>query len=80
MKIFNFNYCKVHEFFDEATQLKAFIAIHQLVDGRSIGGCRMLPYQSEVEALKDASRLAVAMSAKTAIAQIPFGGAKAVLI
>lgn len=71
---------KTYEFFDQATQLKAFISVHQLVNGASIGGCRMLPYANEELARADAERLANTMNIKTTLAELPFGGAKAVLM
>jgi leucine dehydrogenase len=66
--------------FDEASGLKALVAIHAARDGRACGGCRMRPYQDEGEALDDVLRLSRAMSYKAAMAGVPVGGAKAVII
>ena len=65
---------------DEATGLKAIVAIHNLKRGPAIGGCRMIAYQTIDKAYEDAFRLAHMMSFKAAINNLPHGGAKAVLI
>jgi leucine dehydrogenase len=70
----------VHAFFDAASGLKCFIAIHSTARGPAAGGCRMWPYASEQAALDDALRLSRAMSYKNAVADIPLGGGKAVII
>lgn len=58
----------------------AFVALHSLRDGMAFGGIRILPYTSEADALQDAQDLARAMTAKLRIAEVPGGGAKAVLM
>ena len=70
----------VHAFFDAASGLKCFIAIHSTARGPAAGGCRMWPYESEQAALDDALRLSRAMSYKNAVADIALGGGKAVII
>ncbi|GAC1413598.1 MAG: leucine dehydrogenase [Candidatus Doudnabacteria bacterium] len=60
--------------------LKGFIAIHTTKPGSALGATRMYNYSSEEEALKDAMRLAKNMTYKCAIANLPHGGGKAVLI
>lgn len=65
---------------DPASGLKAAIAIHSTVDGRAAGGVRMRPYASDAEAIRDAARLARAMTIKYATMGIPLGGAKAVIV
>lgn len=65
---------------DAATGLRAIIAIHSTVRGPAAGGCRMWPYATLDEAVGDALRLSRAMSYKNAMAELPFGGAKAVII
>ncbi len=65
---------------DEATGLKAIIAIHNTVLGPSLGGTRMWPYQSENDALKDVLRLSRGMTYKSALAGLNLGGGKAVII
>ncbi len=72
---------QVSLFSDEASGLRAIIAIHTTAPfGTSGGGCRMWPYASDEEALRDALRLARHMSYKLALAELPAGGAKAVVI
>ena len=70
----------VHAFFDEASGLKCFIAVHSTALGPAAGGCRMWPYATEQEAIDDALRLSRAMSYKNAMADIALGGGKAVII
>jgi len=65
---------------DKETGLKAIIAVHNTNLGPSLGGCRMWPYASSAEALTDALRLSAGMSYKAAMANIPQGGGKAVII
>ena len=62
------------------TGLKAIVAIHNSNLGPALGGCRMLPYKNEEAALCDVLRLSRGMTYKCAIAGIPFGGAKSVII
>ncbi len=66
--------------FDEATGLRSIIAIHSTVLGPAAGGCRMWPYASTSEAITDVLRLSRGMSYKNAMAGLPFGGGKAVII
>lgn len=65
---------------DAETGLKAIIAIHSTALGPALGGCRMWPYDSEREALDDVLRLARGMTFKAAVAGLPMGGGKAVII
>ncbi len=67
-------------FNDEATGLKSIIAIHSTAFGPAAGGCRMWPYATEEEALRDVLRLSRGMSFKNAMAGLPFGGGKSVII
>lgn len=66
--------------YDHASKLNAIIAVHNDNRGPAIGGCRIFPYRSNDEALRDVLRLSRGMSYKTAIADIPYGGGKAVII
>jgi len=66
--------------FDEATGLKAIIAIHNTVLGPALGGTRMWNYTSEEEALTDVLRLSRGMTYKAAISGLNLGGGKAVII
>jgi leucine dehydrogenase len=70
----------VHTFFDEKTGLKSIIAIHSTARGPAAGGCRMWDYASSEAALTDALRLSRGMSFKNAMADLDFGGGKAVII
>ncbi|MDG1707786.1 MAG: Glu/Leu/Phe/Val dehydrogenase dimerization domain-containing protein [Emcibacteraceae bacterium] len=67
-------------FDDKETGLKAFIAVHDTTLGPGAGGCRMWPYENEMDALNDALRLSRGMSYKNAMAGLPLGGGKAVII
>ncbi len=66
--------------YDEATGLKAIIAIHNTVLGPSLGGTRMWMYKSEADALNDVLRLSRGMTYKAAISGLNLGGGKAVII
>jgi leucine dehydrogenase len=65
---------------DELTDLRAIIAVHSTALGPAAGGCRMWNYASTAEAVTDALRLSRGMSYKNAMAGLPFGGGKAVII
>ncbi|GKW50143.1 Glu/Leu/Phe/Val family dehydrogenase [Halomonas sp. NCCP-2165] len=65
---------------DEASGLKAIIAIHNTHLGPALGGLRVFPYASDGEALSDVLRLSRGMSYKSALAGLPLGGGKAVII
>ena len=65
---------------DEATGLRAIIAVHSTVLGPAAGGCRRWSYISEADALTDALRLSRGMTYKNAVAELPFGGGKAVIL
>lgn len=65
---------------DNATGLKAIIAIHNTVLGPALGGTRMWNYTSELEALNDVLRLSRGMSYKASITGLNLGGGKAVII
>ena len=58
----------------------AIIAIHDISLGRALGGCRMAWYPNESEALTDVLRLSRGMTFKNAIADLPLGGGKSVII
>jgi len=60
--------------------LNAVIAIHNLTLGPALGGCRFIDYENEEQAITDALRLAKGMSYKAALARVPQGGGKAVII
>ncbi len=70
----------VHFFHDAATGLRYLVAIHDTTLGPAIGGCRMWPYASSTEAIRDALRLSRGMTYKAALAGVPYGGGKSVVI
>ena len=65
---------------DKASGLRAIIAIHNSNLGPALGGCRMWPYANDDEALRDVLRLSRGMSYKSALARLPLGGGKAVIM
>ncbi|MBH1989425.1 MAG: Glu/Leu/Phe/Val dehydrogenase [Myxococcaceae bacterium] len=65
---------------DRESGLKAIIAIHNTTLGPALGGCRIWPYSSEEDALRDALRLSRGMTYKSAAAGLNLGGGKAVII
>lgn len=65
---------------DNATGLRAIIAIHNTVLGPSLGGTRMWNYRNELEALNDVLRLSRGMTYKSSVAGLNLGGGKAVII
>ena len=65
---------------DEATGLRAIIAIHDTTLGPALGGCRMWPYASEEEAVLDVLRLARGMTYKAAVSGLDLGGGKSVIL
>jgi valine dehydrogenase (NAD+) len=62
------------------SRLHAAIAIHSTVRGPALGGTRIRVYPDLDSAVREACNLAEAMSLKNAVAGLPFGGGKAVLI
>ena len=65
---------------DAATGLRSIIAIHDRTLGPAVGGCRVFPYAGEADALTDVLRLSKGMTYKCALAGLPFGGGKSVII
>ena len=65
---------------DNATGLKAIIAVHNTVLGPALGGTRMWTYKNEMEALNDVLRLSRGMTYKNSISGLNLGGGKAVII
>lgn len=76
----SFNFGDLHIKIDHETGLFAIIAIHNRKLGPALGGCRFIEYASKGAAIVDAIRLARGMSYKAAIANLPLGGGKAVII
>jgi leucine dehydrogenase len=56
------------------------VAVHSTVRGPSLGGCRMWTYADGRAAIRDALRLSRAMTFKSAVAGLPLGGGKGVIM
>ena len=65
---------------DDECGLRAIIAVHSTHLGPAAGGCRLWHYAKDDEALTDALRLSRGMSYKNAMAGLPLGGGKAVIL
>jgi valine dehydrogenase (NAD+) len=65
---------------DDATGLRAIIAIYSTALGPALGGTRFYPYASEGAALDDVLNLSKGMAYKAALAGLDLGGGKAVII
>jgi leucine dehydrogenase len=65
---------------DQASGLCAIIAIHSTHLGPAAGGCRFWHYADPSDALTDALRLSRGMSFKNAMAGLPLGGGKSVIL
>ncbi len=65
---------------DEATGLKAIIAIYSSALGPALGGTRFYPYATEQDALEDVLNLSAGMAYKASLAGLDLGGGKAVII
>ncbi|MEO1039266.1 MAG: Glu/Leu/Phe/Val dehydrogenase dimerization domain-containing protein [Pseudomonadota bacterium] len=74
------NHEKVLFVSDEASGLKAILAVHSTVRGPAVGGCRMWSYDSSNDALTDVLRLSQGMSFKNIMADLPIGGGKSVIM
>ncbi|MEI6417382.1 MAG: Glu/Leu/Phe/Val dehydrogenase dimerization domain-containing protein, partial [Verrucomicrobiota bacterium] len=84
MNFFNNSAFNKHEqvsfFYDQVTGLKAIVAIHNTNLGPALGGCRMWDYASDEDALYDVLRLSQGMTYKAALAGLPLGGGKSVIM
>jgi leucine dehydrogenase len=65
---------------DQASGLRAFIAIHDTTLGPALGGVRVWPHPTENEAVMDVLRLSRGMTYKSAAAGVHFGGGKGLII
>lgn len=70
----------VHFVHDRASGLRAIIAVHSTHLGPGAGGVRFWHYADPGDALRDALRLSRGMSFKNAMAGLPLGGGKAVIL
>ena len=74
-----FDHENVFYYEDNKTGIKSLVAIHDSSKGPAIGGCRFKEYDSFAEGLNDVLRLSRGMTHKNNVAQIPFGGGKAII-
>jgi valine dehydrogenase (NAD+) len=64
---------------DQASGLRAIIAIYSTALGPALGGTRFYPYASEADAVHDVLELSRGMAYKNALAGLDHGGGKAVI-
>ena len=74
------NHEGVYTFSDPKSDLQCFVAVHNTNRGPASGGTRFWTYANDSEALTDVLRLSRAMSYKNAMAEIPLGGGKGVIL
>ena len=65
---------------DPAIGYRGIIAVHSTALGPAVGGTRFWNYASDEDALSDALRLSRGMTYKTALAGLPLGGGKSIII
>ena len=65
---------------DEAAGYQGIIAVHSTALGPAVGGTRYWGYKTEDDAMTDALRLARGMTYKNALAGLPFGGGKSIIM
>ena len=70
----------VHFVTDRESGLKAIVAVHSTHLGPGAGGTRFWHYAKTADAVADALRLSRGMSYKNAMAGLPLGGGKAVIL
>jgi len=78
--LFSHGFGSAHVFVDPRSGLRSVIAIHNTRHGAAIGGSRFVTYASDEAAWLDAIRLARGMAYKAAVAGLPLGGGKAVIM
>lgn len=61
-------------------EYRGFVAIHSTALGPAVGGTRFWNYPDDEAAIKDLLRLARGMTYKNALAGIPFGGGKSIVL
>ena len=79
-KITNSDHEKVVLGRDPENGYTGIIAIHSTVLGPAVGGTRFWNYENEDDALTDALRLSRGMTYKNAVAGVPLGGGKSIII
>ena len=76
-----FDHHEAIHFFDEPESgLRVIIAVHSTALGPGAGGCRRWNYATDSDAITDVLRLSRGMTYKNAVAGLPFGGGKAVIL
>lgn len=65
---------------DAESGLRAVIAVHSTRLGPALGGCRYWRYADEADAVDDVLRLSRGMTFKAALAGLPYGGGKSVIL
>lgn len=64
---------------DDETNCLFFVFIHNTVRGQAQGGTRLMSYETIGDAVSDGLRLSSAMTEKNAVAEIWWGGGKAII-
>jgi len=72
-------YEKVIHATEESSGLDCYIAIHSTELGPALGGARFWKYKKSHDAIEDVLRLAKGMTYKNSLAELDFGGGKAVI-
>lgn len=65
---------------DEAAGYQGIVVVHSTALGPAVGGTRYWSYKTEDEAMTDGLRLARGMTYKNALAGLPFGGGKSIVM
>jgi leucine dehydrogenase len=65
---------------DEAAGYRGIVVVHSTALGHAVGGTRYWGYKTEDDAVTDALRLARGMTYKNALAGLPFGGGKSIIM
>jgi leucine dehydrogenase len=65
---------------DDLAGYQGIIAVHSTALGPAVGGTRYWSYKTEDDAMTDALRLARGMTYKNALAGLPFGGGKSIIL
>ncbi len=73
-------YERIVEGIDEASGYHGIVFVHSTVLGPSVGGTRFWKYSSTEEALTDGLRLSKGMTYKNALAGLPCGGGKSIIL
>ena len=70
----------VYRITDSSVGLAAFVGVHNTNLGPAMGGTRLWAYATQDHALTDVLRLSKGMTYKSAVAGLPLGGGKAVIV